>query len=378
MTQDASSIIQSIDLTQVTAVARLAAGRDALQIRDWRVDPLGGGLGNPVSVGLYRFAGEGEADGEPIAWSAVLKILQSPANAGWVNMGEGDDPSHWNYWQREPLIYQSGLLDALPAGMAAPRCYGSVPLPGNFALLWLEDIHDAYQTAWPLARYALAARHLGELNGRYASGGARPSFPWFGRQISRQWAAFLPHWRDIPWAHPRVRQRYPQPEVNSFRRLLLDIDRVLDKLDELPQTICHGDTYPTNFMSRYLPDGREQTVALDWALMSIDPVGADLGQLVFGAQTNLPTVSPEEVTHTLFAHYLAGLRQSGCHVDPQQVRVGFNAFAALRIGLFQLYLLGEVLSQSELVVGEVAAPTAVPDCFEVLMAAEAGALLAKM
>ena len=113
MTQDASSIIQSIDLTQVTAVARLAAGRDALQIRDWRVDPLGGGLGNPVSVGLYRFAGEGEADGELIAWSAVLKILQSPANAGWVNMGEGDDPSHWNYWQREPLIYQSGLLDAL-------------------------------------------------------------------------------------------------------------------------------------------------------------------------------------------------------------------------------------------------------------------------
>ncbi|MBK9613847.1 MAG: hypothetical protein IPO34_21210 [Dehalococcoidia bacterium] len=92
-------------------------------------------------------------------------------------MGEGDDPSHWNYWQREPLIYQSGLLDALPAGMAAPRCYGSVPLPGNFALLWLEDIHDAYQTAWPLARYALAARRLGGLNGRYASGGARQSFP---------------------------------------------------------------------------------------------------------------------------------------------------------------------------------------------------------
>lgn len=378
MTQDAFSIIQSIDLGQVTAVARQAAGRETLHIQEWRADPLGGGLGNPVSVGLYRFAGVGEDGGEPVAWSAVLKILQSPANAGWVNMGEGDDPSHWNYWQREPLIYRSGWLDTLPAGMAAPRCYGSVSLPGNFALLWLEDIHDAYQSPWPLARYALTARHLGEFNGRYASGGARPSFPWFGRQISRQWAAFLPHWRATPWEHPLVRQRYPRPEVNSFRRLLLDIDRFLDELDRLPQTVCHGDTYPTNFMSRYLPDGQEQTVALDWALMSIDPLGADLGQLVFGAQTNLPTVSPEEVTDTLFAHYLDGLRRSGCRFDPQQVRFGFTAFAALRIGLFQLYLLGELLNQSELPVDTEAGSTAVPDCFEVSMAAEACALLAEM
>ncbi len=43
-------------------------------------------------------------------------------------------------------------------------------------------------------------------------------------------------------------------------------------------------------MSRKLADGREQTVALDWALVNIGPIGNDLGQLVFGAQTNLKEV----------------------------------------------------------------------------------------
>ncbi|HUM72085.1 MAG TPA: phosphotransferase [Chloroflexota bacterium] len=305
----------------------------------------------------------------------VLKIVQSPANVGWVDMGDGDDQTHWNYWRRELLLYQSGLLETLPEGMAAPRCYGVAELPGNFALLWLEDVSDSYGNAWPLERYALTARHLGRLNGMYLSEHAAPTFPWFSRQRSRQWLTIIPPPQTVPWEHPLVLVRYPRPEVNTFRQMLLEHEQFLSRLDLLPKTVCHGDTYPTNFMSRYLVDGQEQTVALDWALTGIEPLGDDLGQLVFGAHTNLPDARREDVTEMLFEQYTAGLRDSGCHVDSQLVRFGFATTAALRVGLFQVYLLSEELKQYDGRVDDGRDRMITPDCFEVTMANEAYRLL---
>lgn len=369
-----TSSLQSIDTATLTPIVRQALHREKFQILDWQVSQLGGGAGNPVSVGLYRFHGRGQEQDEPLTWSVILKIIQSPANAGWVNMGEGDDQSHWNYWKRELLVYQSGLLDTLPEGLAAPRCYDAAELPGNVARLWLEDIVAANWSDWPLDRYALTARHLGRLNGLYLAARALPSFPWLSLHRTRQWVATLP-WRTIPWEHPRLLQRYPRPEENPFRRMLLENERFLARLDFLPQTVCHGDTYPTNFISRHSNAGQGQTVALDWALMGIAPLGDDLGQLVFGAQTNLNEAQPADVEMALFESYLDGLRDSGCQVDPQRVRFGYTASAALRVGLFQLYLLGEQLQQSTAVAGQAVESAAITDCFEVTMADTAYELL---
>ena len=221
-------------------------------------------------MGLYRFEGSGLDGGERVLWSVILKAIQSPANVGWENMGEGDDPTHWNYWKRELLVYRSELLAALPEGIAAPRCYDSVELPGDVAWLWLEDIPDADEDTRSLDRYALIASHLGRLNGSFLSAGPLPDFPWLSVNRTRQWLTMEPPWQAIPWDHPLVRIRYPRPEANSFRRLLFESERFLAKLNLLPKTICHGDTYPTNFKSRRSPGGNEQTVALDWALVGIE------------------------------------------------------------------------------------------------------------
>src|SRR5690606_5003757 len=139
--------LQSVGLPALSDIARQAAGVSEFELLDWQIEQIGGGLGNPVSVGLYRVAGHGRvadhgraaghgrAGGTSVPWSTILKVIQSPANAGWSNFGEAEDPAHWNYWKRELFAYRSGFLGTLPAGMVAPRCYATQELPGDVACL---------------------------------------------------------------------------------------------------------------------------------------------------------------------------------------------------------------------------------------------------
>jgi hypothetical protein len=360
-------VLHSIGLPKLTEIARQAAGVDDLERLAWRVNQIGGGLGNPVSVGLYRVAGTGSAGSEPIPWSAILKVIQSPANVGQVNMGEGDDPTHWNYWKRELFVYRSGFLDTLPDGLVAPRCYATQELPGNVAWLWLEDVADARGDAWPLERYALAARHLGRLNGLYVSSRPLPDYPWLGRRRLRQWNDLFTDWRAIPWEHPQVSARYPAHEIANLRRMLLEAEDFIDRLDRLPSTVCHGDTYPTNFKSRDI-DGHKQTLALDWALAQVGPVGYDLGGLAFGAYLNLTERGLSEVDHVLFEAYLAGLRDSGCRTGEQQVRFGYAASAALIISLFVLGMTAWQIRDADAIEIDATRPIDARPCFEAAMA----------
>ena len=370
-----SSFLQSINASTLTPIVRQSLRRDSFQLQSWQINQFAGGFGNPVSLGLYRFEGTGQDREEQVPWSVILKLIQSPANVGWGDMGEGEDQTHWNYWKRETLVYQSDLLATLPEGMVAPRCFGWVELPGNIAGLWLEDVADSYGGDWTLDRYALTARHLGRLNGFFGSARPLPAFPWLSNNLTRQWIASMIAWRTYPWDHPRVVERYFTPENNPLRRMLLDSERFQAKLALLPRALCHGDTYPSNFMSRHAADGQEQTVALDWALVGIGPVGDDLGQFVLGACMNLKEARRADVDEALFASYLDGLRECGCRSDPQWVRFGFTASAALRIGLFQLMLLGEDIKRGEAVAEEAVEYPGVPDSFEVAMANEAIELL---
>jgi hypothetical protein len=373
MTTTTTAILSSINASTLRPIVRQVAQRDDLEVTEWHVREVGGGVGNPVSLGVYRFEGMATG-GDRVPWSAILKLLQSPANAGWVNMGEGDDQTHWNYWKRELLVYRSAILSALPPGLAAPRCYGAVELPGDVAILWLEDLGSLSGARWSLDQFALAARHLGRFNGAYASPDSQPSFPWLSRRRHRQWLATAEIQR-LPWDHPLVTARYPGGDANAFRRMLTDCDRFLTRLDHLGLMLSHGDTYPTNLMMRGLPDGGEETVALDWALLGLEPPGTDLGQLTFGAQNDLAEERPDIIADSLFESYLDGLRDAGCRIDPKLARFGFMASAALRIGLFQLILLSfQLAAGAEVAEDAMAAPLA-PDPFETVMARRAYELL---
>jgi hypothetical protein len=374
---DIPSALQVINESKLASIVRKSLQRENFHIQGWRVRKLDAGVGNPVSIGLYRFEGIGMDRDEWLDWSVILKVIQSPANLGYTDYGEGADQGHWNYWKRELLVYRSGWLETLPEGLNAPRCYEVVELHGNIAGIWLEDINDSYSGTWPLYRYALAARHLGRLNGTYISRRELPSYPWFSQQRIRQWLNLVP-WRDFPWDHPKVQQQFPFSEGNSFRRMLEDHERFLTRLDQLPKTISHGDTYPSNFKSRRMYRGHEQTIALDWALTGIEPIGDDLGQLVYGTWINLKGFKLQDISETLFASYMNGLQDKYCQVDPDLVRFGFTASAALRVGLFKLVLLRQELARENHLAVHLINPPAPTDTFETVMADEATHLLKKL
>jgi hypothetical protein len=371
---DIPAALRSINKSRLSSVVRQSLNRSNFQIQGWRTRNLDGKSGNPVNLGLYRFEGVGVDRGEWLDWSVILKVIQSPTNLGFMGYGEGDDPWHWNYWKRELMIYQSGWLDGLPEGITAPRCYEAQEIPGNIAGMWLEDVCDTYSGNWPLARYALAARHLGRFNGIYISRRQLPTFPWLSKQRMRQWLSSIP-WQDFPWDHPQAWQVYPNPELDSFRCLLNDHDRFLAKLEQLPKTISHGNTNPVNLISRHSQRKLDQTVAMDWSLAGVEALGDDLGQLVYGTYLNLRSYRLQDISETLLTSYINGLQDSGCRIDSQLVRFGYVASAAFRVGLSRLQHLTEQLNRDSDYLAQSGYPSVLPQPFESVMADEAYRLL---
>ena len=203
----------------------------AAELVDWRHEPLAYTVRNPLAGGVFRVTGHARTRGEVRPWSLILKIAHSPAGRSWPDgrvapPGWGMNPAHSQYWKREALAYRSGLLDNLPGGLVAPRCFGVDERGDDVIWLWLEEMRESARRPWPLARYGLAARHLGRFNGAYRAGRPLPTAPWLNR-------GFLCAWTADParvtltetivsaetWAHPLVRAAFPIPVADRLRRL---------------------------------------------------------------------------------------------------------------------------------------------------------------
>ncbi len=119
----------------------------AVVAEEWSYRPLGGGASD--GLGLYRVTGSARVGAASHPWALVVKMSAA---------ADGADPGAWDYPAREGLAYGSGLLDALPGGLAAPRCLAVETQPDGTSWLWLEAITDAHPGPWPLERYAWVAR----------------------------------------------------------------------------------------------------------------------------------------------------------------------------------------------------------------------------
>lgn len=345
--RDDASLRALNDETLLPPVRR-ALNDEAAELVDWHREPLAYTVQTPIAGGVSRVIGSARIRGVVMPWSLVLKIARAPEGRAWPDgriapPGWGMEPTHTQYWRREAMAYRSGLLDDLPAGVVAPRCYGVAERGSGTVWLWLEMIEGVVPSPWPLARYGDAARCLGRFNGAYLAGRPLPTDPWLNRGFLRGWTndpvrAALAETitRAETWEHPLVRRAFPAPAADRFLRLLAEHPALLAALDRLPQTLSHLDASSDNLLVRRDAAGREGIVALDWAFVGIAAVGEEVGHLVARSLLAgaVPAAEAEQLRAVVLAGYMEGLQDAGWRCsDAEHMRAveqGAAIAAALR------------------------------------------------
>jgi hypothetical protein len=327
-TQEAE--LAGIDQATLTPLVQSALNSESVEVINWDYEQLHGGAGAGNAV--YRFSGQGREEEQEISWSLILKTIH-PA-------GGNLDASAWNYYRREPDAYQSGWLDDLPGGLAAPWCFGVVEHPDRACWIWLEDVAEEIGTHWPLEQYGVVARHAGQLNGAYLVERSVPSWPWLSSDWLRGYVALsapaIPLIRDS-LDHSLVRRTWPGNASDRLFRLWEERDLYLDALDRLPQTVCHLDMFRRNLFARRTVDGDDQTVVIDWSYVGRGAIGEELVPLVWAgvAFTEVDFAQAQALEDIAFDGYLEGLHDASWRGDPREVRLGYTA-ASLRYRFAEL------------------------------------------
>jgi hypothetical protein len=312
--------LATIDQATLTPLVQSALNSETVEVLEWDCEQLHGGVG--LGTAIYRFSGEGHDQGQEVPWSLILKTL-SPAE-------DNVTVSAWNYYKREVDAYQSGWLDELPGGLAAPRCFGVVEYPDGICWIWLEDVRDEIGSQWPLEHFGLVARHAGQLNGAYLVERCLPSWPWLSSGWLRGYIALsapaMPLIRDS-LDHPLVRRNWPADASARLFHLWKERTLFLDALDRLPQTLCHLDVFRRNLFARKTADGDDQTVVIDWAFAGRSAIGAELVPLVLAsvAYYEVDLAQAQALEDVVFEGYLQGLSDAGWRGNPRQVRLGYAA-----------------------------------------------------
>jgi hypothetical protein len=267
--------------------------------------------------------------------SLVIKVVRhghdDDPDALWVS---GATPDHRNYWKREWLAFDSGLLDDLPGQLRAPRTLLTTEPATDEAWIWMEDVEGRPGASWPVDDYASVAFDLGTTQGVYAAGAhPLPTAEWLSRNWLRGWVDALGGHiglldDDAVWAEK------PLQTLDFLRERLAMVwsrrDELLTIAEAAPQCVVHCDFWPHNLIAA--DDGT--TVALDWSQVGIGSVAQDLDQLTLDPvwmQVH-PDTDVEAIEAQVLPSYLAGLQFSGLDVTTEQLEDWYAAAAALHYG----------------------------------------------
>ncbi len=124
--------LAALDAAALTPLVRQALRNESAEVTSFQYAALSSGFAGMTVGGHGTFRFRGVAGGA--SWSLILEVLGRTAGAG------SDAPRDWNYWKREVLVYQSGLLAGLPQGLSAPRCFGVSAQADDEYWIWLEDL----------------------------------------------------------------------------------------------------------------------------------------------------------------------------------------------------------------------------------------------
>ncbi len=277
------------------------------------------------TLGLAKVTGRAKTQNGILDWSCVIKVIDPSLGANvaaaWVNV------------DIEEQVYELGLMVDEHLPFRPAKCFRTDRIDDGIKLFWLEDLSDAPHPPWSLDLYLTAARHVGEFNGQLALN--PPELPF-----------------DLPVDVHRVRRNAGAnlENVTSFYENRTDpiIMKALDgvppesvvelselwgKLHEVSPALPHGVVFG-DCHARNLFPFKNETVAVDWAGLAFDPIGADVSVLIgsgltWGIDEALMIVENERL---IFDSYLSGLEAAGWSGDLLDVRRAFFTHFPLYLG----------------------------------------------
>ncbi|MBK8900777.1 MAG: phosphotransferase [Anaerolineaceae bacterium] len=309
---------QAIAQMEVVALEKIVyqAIDQPVTVKNWQVDLLGGLDSGPMANGVYKVTGTAVTAAQTsLDWCLVVKILCSPEG---LIMPDGttltkemvEAPDNFGYWRREMCVAQSSLSDELPAGLQMPRFLGVTHISERECWLWQECL--PLEPEWTWADYREAAFRLGRWQGTAVSN--LPNHPW----LSQNWLA---KWVHGPltgifsmvegmdgYHHPLLTAYFSPEELAALRQLWANRQPVVNRLAQLPKTVCHLDAHRGNLSWQ-----GDDLAMLDWAFVGVGALGEELAAFV-GASLLLdfvPLADADQLEQVAFDGYLAGLRAAG-------------------------------------------------------------------
>ncbi len=304
-----------LDAAVLTPVVRSALARADLAVTTWDCQVVKAEA-RPEGRLVCRVSGRARAAGrDDLPWSVFLKV----PNATHTHR----DPLHREPFQREVLLYESGLLDDLPGGIVAPRLLGVTRRANHEPWVWLQDVTGLPALQWPVARFARLARQFGRMQGAFLAGRPLPDLPWLktGHWLRKRFrtgaAQATAAWERFS-EHPLTRPLRQSDLGRRLARLWEGRETFLRALEAVPCSLCHGDFNYTNLFAPQGSGPDQQTFVVDWQYAGWRQIGSDIAGLIADCSVcpvRRKAAEPEEFLALVLPAWLEGLREAGWHAD---------------------------------------------------------------
>lgn len=315
MDERLAAIFAAIPAEELATVAAAVLGAGTVRLGRVEFAEIMKPHADPRSIGIVKVSGTAWVAGAERPWSTVTKLIDiAVPNV----LGTPVDP------RNEVLVYDRGLFAQNHGGGLRPAKCHHISRPGEtLTILWLEDLTGAEGPPFGVGQLMEMARHLGIWNARTAAAPPKLDFP-TGRDFQVKSAdgfdfavrvADLLALRD----EPMMRQmfvRQPPEVAEAFIAVYVEL---IERSKTLPHALSLADCPISNFF--HLPG---ETIAIDWAGLGSEPLGADGGRFIGSALTwGRQFVEIARSERDLFESYFAGQREGGSTDSRSILRCGY-------------------------------------------------------
>ncbi len=250
------------------------------------------------------------------------------------------DPDHWNFWEREALVYRSGLSDLLVgSGVRLPALNGSADTPVGIDLD-LELIEGRGGSDLTLADYQQICRAWGHAQGILANS-ETTGWTWLSDRFIRNYSASKPvdyTLIDDPaaWQRPLIADNWDPALAEGLGYLYAHREDLFDILERASQIPSHLDFWPNNAFV----DDNNSVVLIDWGFFGSGAPGEDVGNFLPDAVFDefvTPALLPE-MERILIPAYREGLKEGGFETDEAELLRNIHASAVKYVWLGPLLL----------------------------------------